>query len=137
MLKHVYGSEILSWMQSLEWHRRFREDRETAEDDDRCGPPNIYFLISSALCIWNLSLKGKFPEKKLYVDSLFRLRMSFRKKATFVAWAVMRTLARKHFYTPIHDFYSKTKPTVLPHPPYSPDFSSWDFFLFPYMLRRL
>ena len=39
MLKHVYGSDTLSRTQAFEWHRRFREGRESVEDDERSGRP--------------------------------------------------------------------------------------------------
>ncbi|GFV23768.1 hypothetical protein TNCV_959621 [Trichonephila clavipes] len=37
MLKHVKGSDTLSQAQDFECHRRFREDRESVEDDKRSG----------------------------------------------------------------------------------------------------
>ncbi|GFX92840.1 hypothetical protein TNCV_2657541 [Trichonephila clavipes] len=33
--KHVYGSDILSRTQVFEWHRGFREGKESDEDDGR------------------------------------------------------------------------------------------------------
>jgi len=33
MLKEVYGSECLSHTQVFEWFKRFKEGRETTEDD--------------------------------------------------------------------------------------------------------
>ncbi|KAJ8939420.1 hypothetical protein NQ318_020875 [Aromia moschata] len=37
MLKEVYGSECLSRTQVVEWLKRFKEGRETTEDDPRPG----------------------------------------------------------------------------------------------------
>ncbi|XP_035214798.1 protein GVQW3-like [Stegodyphus dumicola] len=39
MLKHVYGSEMLSRVQAFEWHHRFRKGRECAKDDECGGHP--------------------------------------------------------------------------------------------------
>ncbi|KAJ8953153.1 hypothetical protein NQ318_017180 [Aromia moschata] len=37
MLKEVYGNECLSRTQVFEWFQRFKEGRETTEDDPRPG----------------------------------------------------------------------------------------------------
>ncbi|KAJ8961894.1 hypothetical protein NQ318_021512 [Aromia moschata] len=39
MLKEVYGNECLSRTQIFEWFKRFKEGRETTEDDPRPGRP--------------------------------------------------------------------------------------------------
>ncbi|KAJ8956287.1 hypothetical protein NQ318_015023, partial [Aromia moschata] len=40
MLKEVYGNECLSRTQVFEWFQRFKEGRETTEDDPRPGRPS-------------------------------------------------------------------------------------------------
>ncbi|KAJ8958040.1 hypothetical protein NQ318_002046 [Aromia moschata] len=40
MLKEVYGNECLSDTQVFEWFKRFKERRETTEDDPRPGRPS-------------------------------------------------------------------------------------------------
>ena len=39
MLKEVYGNECLSRTQVFEWFKRFKEGRETTENDPRPGRP--------------------------------------------------------------------------------------------------
>ncbi|GFX34697.1 hypothetical protein TNCV_2514131 [Trichonephila clavipes] len=39
VLKHVYGSAVLSRTQDSEWHRRFGESRESVKDDECSGRP--------------------------------------------------------------------------------------------------
>ncbi|GFV61362.1 hypothetical protein TNCV_445781 [Trichonephila clavipes] len=41
MLEHVYGSDTLSGTQAFGWHRRFREGRESVENDGRSRRPQI------------------------------------------------------------------------------------------------
>lgn len=273
MLKHVYGSETLSRTQAFEWHRRFREGRESAEDDERSGRPvtsrtdeNIKKVsaavranrqqticqiaesvgISEATCqriltkdlnmhrvcqhivprmlsedqkgirmemagdlitavdkdpsllgrivtgdekwcflydpqskrasaTWKSPQsprkqkfrqdrsKGKvmlevffdiqgivhlefIPEgrtvnKELYVEILRRLRESIRKKRPKMwaeqSWVLLHDNAPAHRSLLVNDFLAKTKTTVLPHPPYSPDLAPCDFFLFTELARRL
>ncbi|KAJ8943946.1 hypothetical protein NQ318_016104 [Aromia moschata] len=40
MLKDVYGNECLSRIQLFEWFKRFKEGRETTEDNPRPGRPS-------------------------------------------------------------------------------------------------
>ncbi|KAJ8948150.1 hypothetical protein NQ318_009238 [Aromia moschata] len=40
MLKEMYGNESLSCTQVFEWFKRFKEGRETTEDDPRPGRPS-------------------------------------------------------------------------------------------------
>ncbi|KAJ8961923.1 hypothetical protein NQ318_021542 [Aromia moschata] len=40
MLKEVYGNECLSRTQVYEWFKRFKEGRETMEDDSHPGRPS-------------------------------------------------------------------------------------------------
>ncbi|GFX75384.1 hypothetical protein TNCV_1723981 [Trichonephila clavipes] len=42
MKKHVYGSDTLSGTQSYEWHRRFREGRESIEDGGSSVCPQTF-----------------------------------------------------------------------------------------------
>ncbi|GFW83449.1 RNase H domain-containing protein [Trichonephila clavipes] len=39
MFKYMYGSDTSSRTQAYEWHRRFREGRESVEDDKRSERP--------------------------------------------------------------------------------------------------
>ncbi|KAJ8954770.1 hypothetical protein NQ318_014877 [Aromia moschata] len=41
MLQEVYGNECLFRTQVFEWFKRFKEGRETTEDDPRPGPPSM------------------------------------------------------------------------------------------------
>jgi transposase len=40
MLKSAYGGECLSRTGVFEWHRRFKEGRESLQDDERKGRPS-------------------------------------------------------------------------------------------------
>ncbi|KAJ8934901.1 hypothetical protein NQ318_007107 [Aromia moschata] len=40
ILKEVYGNEYLFRIQVFEWFKRFKEERETTEDDPRPGRPS-------------------------------------------------------------------------------------------------
>ncbi|KAJ8939419.1 hypothetical protein NQ318_020874 [Aromia moschata] len=40
MSKQVYGNDCLSRKQVFEWFKRFKQERETTEDDPRPGQPS-------------------------------------------------------------------------------------------------
>jgi transposase len=40
MLKSAYGEECLSRISVFEWHKRFKEGRESLQDDERKGRPS-------------------------------------------------------------------------------------------------
>ncbi|KAJ8960222.1 hypothetical protein NQ318_003946 [Aromia moschata] len=81
MLKEVYRNEYLSRMQVFEWLKRFKEGRETTEDDPRLGRPstsktdeNIEIIESNMLKVYaKMVPKLITPEQKesrICADSL-------------------------------------------------------------------
>ena len=37
MLQTAFGASCINWASVFEWHRRFKEGRESVRDDERCG----------------------------------------------------------------------------------------------------
>ena len=37
MLQNAFGSSCMNRASVFEWHKRFKEDRESVRDDERCG----------------------------------------------------------------------------------------------------
>ena len=106
----------------FEWHKRFKEGRQSVRDDERCGR----------------SKKVNTPEligQTVRVRVLRELRKRFcRKRPTLFK------SGQWHFHqdnTPVHnsilvtDYLSKMGIKTVHHPPYSPDLASCDFCLFP------
>jgi transposase len=52
-------------------------------------------------------------------------------------WTPLQDNARPHTALSVSRFLTKHNVTVLTHPPYSPDLSPCDFFLFPQLKKRL
>ncbi|GFW93552.1 hypothetical protein TNCV_47551 [Trichonephila clavipes] len=99
MLKNVYDSDTLSWIQAFESHRSLRE-----------GPGNVQENeLSGLLQISRTS------------ENIKKVSAIVRKSRSLLAT----------------DFLVKTKTTVLPHPPYSPDLSPQMFHLFSELTRHL
>ena len=36
MLETAFGASCMNWASVFEWHKRFKEGRESVRDDDRC-----------------------------------------------------------------------------------------------------
>ncbi|XP_035212173.1 protein GVQW3-like [Stegodyphus dumicola] len=41
IIKKAYASEALSKSRGFEWHKRFRESRDSVQDDPRAGRPSV------------------------------------------------------------------------------------------------
>ena len=37
MLQTAFGASCMNWASVFEWHKRFKEARESVRDDERCG----------------------------------------------------------------------------------------------------
>ena len=53
MLQTYFGASCMNRSSVFEWHKRFKEDRESVRDDERCGRSkevNTPELICKGLC---------------------------------------------------------------------------------------
>ena len=37
MLQTAFGASCMNWASVFEWHKRFKEGKESVRDDERCG----------------------------------------------------------------------------------------------------
>ena len=37
MIQIAFGASCMDWVSVFEWHKRFKEGRESVRDDERCG----------------------------------------------------------------------------------------------------
>jgi len=72
--------------------------------------------------------------KPLYQEVLVCLRDAVCRKRPELwenqTW-MLHNNAPAHTSLPIHSYLAKYQPSIVPHPPYSPDLAPADFFLFP------
>ena len=54
LLQEAYPTDHLSKTQAFEWHTRFREGRQTVENDEGCGRPNTSITEENINAIENL-----------------------------------------------------------------------------------
>ena len=122
MLQAAFRPSCMNWASVFEWHKRFKEGRESVRDDERCGS----------------SKEVRTPEligQRVWVGVLreFGKRFLGKRPALF-------KLGQWHFHednTPVHnsilvtDYLSKMGIKTVPHRPYSPDLAPCDFWLIP------
>ena len=111
----------------FEWHKRFKEGKESVRDDERCGR----------------SKEVNTPEmigQRLRVRvTMFEVVREFRERFLGKRPALFKS-AQWHFYpdnAPVHnlilvtDYSTKMGIKTVPQPPYSLDLGPCDFWLFP------
>jgi histone-lysine N-methyltransferase SETMAR len=80
-------------------------------------------------------------KKELYQDVLARLSYVVRKKRPELwenqTWMLYHVNTPAHASLLIHSYLAKHQISVVPHPPYSPDLTPADFFLFPKLKTTL
>jgi histone-lysine N-methyltransferase SETMAR len=85
--------------------------------------------------------QGQTVNKKFYCEVLRRLRENIRRKRSdpwrAKNWILHDDNAPCHRALIVREFLANHNMLSLPHPPYSPDLSPADFFLFPKMKMQL
>ena len=127
MLQTAFGPSCMNRAWVFEWHKRFKEGRESVRDDERCGRSkevNTPELI-----------RPRVRVRDYYVEVLREFRKRFRQKmpALFKSgqWHFHQDKAPVHNSILVTDYLTKMGIKIVPHSPYSPDLTTCDFCLFP------
>jgi len=85
--------------------------------------------------------RGSMVNRQLYKDVLARLRDAVRRKRPELwgnqTWMLHHDNAPARASLLIRSYLAKHQTSVVPHPPYSPELASADFFLFPKLKTTL
>ena len=101
----------------------------------------IPFFDSTGMIYMHWVTTGQAVNKEYYVEVLKEFRKRFRRKRP----ALSKT-GQRHFHqynTPVHnsllvtDYLTKMGIKIVPHPPFSPDFATRDFWLFPKLKEKV
>ena len=111
----------LAWIehQFFEWHKRFKEGRESVRDDEKCGrskevnTPQLIGQTVRARVKW---IQEEIPSEEASKSGQWH----FHQDNTSVHNSILVT-----------DYLSKMGIKTVPHPPYSRDLTPCDFWLFP------
>ena len=125
MLQTAFRPSCMNRASVFEWHKRFKEGKESVRDDERCGrskevnTPELLGL----LC---------------WVLREFRKRFHRKRPALFKSgqWHFQRDNAPVHNSILVTDYLTKMGIKTVPQPPYSPDLAPCDFWLFPKLKEK-
>ena len=128
MLQNAFGTSCMNQASVFEWHKRFKEGRESVSDDERCGrskevrKPELGSHWTESrqgiLCCSFKELRKRFHRKR---PALFKsCQWHFHQDNVPVCYSILVT-----------DYLTKMGIKIVPHPPYSPVLAPCDLWLFP------
>lgn len=128
--------------QSSEWKSKTSPRKQKFPRDTSKGKVMLeVFFDSQGLIHHEFIPEGRTVTKELYVEILRRLRDAVRRKRPekWVEnnWFLMHDNAPAHRAIIVKNFLARHNITALDHPPYSPDLSPPDYFLFPRLKSHL
>jgi histone-lysine N-methyltransferase SETMAR len=100
---------------------------------------NMIFLNSRGIVHKEFVPSGQTVNHAFYKDVLERLRKRVQRDRTDSAdeWVLHHVNAPAHNVLSIGEFLAKKYIHLLPHPPYSPDLSPCNFYLYPKLKSKL
>ena len=129
LLQQAYGEDAMGRTQVFDWFRRFKEGRSKTK------VMLIAFFDSKGIVHHEYAPDGQKINKEFYLEVLRRLRESVRRKRPEKwqdgDWILHHDNAPAHTSHLVQQFLAKHGTAQLQQPPYSPDLTPWDFFLFP------
>ena len=123
MLQTAFGAACMNRASVFEWHKRFKEGRESVRDDERCGRSeeiNRPELIGQRVRV-NVTIRE------------FSKRFGRKRPALFKSgqWHFHQDNAPVHNSILVTDYLTKMGIKTVPHRPYSPGLAPYNFWLFP------
>ena len=138
MLQTAYGPSCMNQSSVFQWHKRFKEGRESLRDDERCGRSRE---VRTSEMIGHWVPTGITVNKEYYIEVLREFRKTFRRKRPELfesgQWHIHQDNAPVHKYILVTDYLTQMGIKTVPHPPYSPDLAPCDFWLFPKLKENL
>ena len=145
LMKKVYGDDCMRRTQVYTWFTRFKNGREDLNDDLRSGRPEISNraeLVEKVREIIGINanfttrmLAGKSNTSKNTIGRISTENLGKRKVcARFVPHQLN---ASPHKTKKVNEFLMKKRISLINHPPYSPDLSPRDCFLFPKLKTKM
>ena len=127
ILQTAFRPSCINRASVFEWHKRFKEGRESVRDDERCRRSkevNTPELIGQTVRV-RVRVTGFL--------SKFRKRFRRERPALFKSgqWHFHQDNAPVHHSILVTDYLTKMGIKTVPHPPYSTDLAPCDFCLFP------
>ena len=138
MLQTAFGPSCMNRASVFEWHKRFKEGRESVRDDERCGRSKEVRTPELIGQIKNFMDKDRRVSIET-ISAQFDVRFRRKRPALFKSgqWHFHQDNAPVHNSILVTDYLTKMGIKTVPHPPYSPDLAPCDFWLFPKLKENL
>ena len=138
MLQTAYGSSCMNRLSVFQWHKRFKEGRESLRDDERCGRSRE---VRTSEMIGQIN-DFMNRDRRVSIETVLReFRKTFRRKRPELfesgQWHFHQDNAPVHKSILVTDYLTQMGIKTVPHPPYSPDLAPCDFWLFPKLKENL
>ncbi|GFV08302.1 protein GVQW3 [Trichonephila clavipes] len=132
-LQQSYGVSVLSRTQVFRWFKAFSEGRESIEDEPRSGRPSVSNVVRVRDLVRSdrrLTVRMIGEELNLNHTTVHQILTNELKMRKIYAKMVTKNFS-------VNCFLASKNIPVAPQPPYSPDLSPCDFFLFPKLKNHL
>ena len=141
MLKLVYGDAAVTMKTIYKWLERFRKGCESVEDQEKSGRPSTSKAQENVERVSEMFRSNRrFSIREIAED----LNISYDSVQNILAADLnMRQASAKFDNAPCHtsllvrQFLSNKNIMVCPHPPYSLDVASYDFWIFPKVIMTM
>ena len=125
MLQTAFGPFCMNRVSVFEWHKRFKEGRESVRDDEMCGrskevnTPELAKALGLGLLCWGFKeVQGEIPSEEASTLQIGSVAFP----------PGQYTSPQIH---PCHRLFDQDRHQDSFSPPYSPDLAPCDFWLFP------
>ena len=120
-------------------HEKFSSSVESTQEQIQGENHDYCFFESRGIVHKEFVPPGQTVNHAFYKDVLERLRKRVQQVRSDIAdsWVLQHDNAPAHTALSIREFLVKKNIPVLPHPPYSPDLTPCDFYLFPKLKSKL
>ena len=123
MLETAFGASRMNLASVFEWHKRFKEGRESVRDDERCGRNKEVRI---------LELIGQRVTVRVTILWFLReFRKKFRQKRPVLfksgQWHFHQDSEIVHNFILVTDYLTKMGINIVPHRPCSPELAPCDF----------
>lgn len=136
----VYQYDPETKRQSEEWHTSASPRPKKARmSKSKVKTMILAFFDNVGMVHWEFLPPGKTLTGAYYKQVLIRLNRNVKRRRPVIAtsWKLHHDNAPVHTAGVVTDYLDKIGVKTLPQPPYSPDLSPPDFFLFPKLKRPL
>ena len=143
MLKEVYKGTCLTERTVFRWYVNFKSGREETKDSERTGRPTTVKTPENVEKVKQMILVDRRMSVRIIADKLeinktvYEILTQNLQKKKKCSRIVPKILDDQKLAITVSQYLARNRVTVMPHPPYSPDLSPCDFFLFSRIKKHL